>query len=87
MLNFKLRKPVGNRTRAFLFSGRLFIRLPTDPLTLVICFRIIRLVKDVTRILTNQRDASGPWPTNRVSALDRALGDIKVFSTLFSFCE
>ena len=38
--------------------------------------RIVRLIKDVTRILTNQRDATGPWPTNKVSALDRALGDM-----------
>ncbi|XP_039270648.2 S phase cyclin A-associated protein in the endoplasmic reticulum-like isoform X1 [Styela clava] len=38
--------------------------------------KVYRLVKDINRQLANQKESSGPWPANRVSALDRALGEI-----------
>ncbi|XP_078484370.1 S phase cyclin A-associated protein in the endoplasmic reticulum isoform X2 [Ciona intestinalis] len=38
--------------------------------------RIGRLLKEVNRLLTNQQASSGPWPTNRIAAFDRAIGDI-----------
>ncbi|CAK8676515.1 unnamed protein product [Clavelina lepadiformis] len=38
--------------------------------------KIIRLIKDVKRLLINQKDSSGPWPTNRIAVLDRALGEM-----------
>ncbi|CAH1796803.1 unnamed protein product [Owenia fusiformis] len=37
--------------------------------------KIGKLVKELTRHLSSQ--GTGPWPQNRVSALDRALGEIK----------
>nr|XP_018670953.1 S phase cyclin A-associated protein in the endoplasmic reticulum isoform X2 [Ciona intestinalis] len=38
--------------------------------------RIGRLLKEVNRLLTNQQASSGPWPTNKIAAFDRAIGDI-----------
>lgn len=37
-------------------------------------FRLQKLVKDVNKYL--QCPDTGPWPQNRVTALDRALGEI-----------
>ena len=53
------------------------------------CFfnRLQKVVKDLNKYLQSQ--GSGPWPQNKVSALDRALGEIgrimekKVFYTYF----
>lgn len=38
--------------------------------------RVARLVKDISRKLTSQKDTSGPWPANRAAALDRSLGEL-----------
>lgn len=37
-------------------------------------FRLQKVVKDVNKYLQTQE--SGPWPQSKVSALDRALGEI-----------
>ena len=41
---------------------------------LSLVFRLQKVVKDVNKYLQSQ--GSGPWPQNKVSALDRALGEI-----------
>nr|CAB3265886.1 S phase cyclin A-associated protein in the endoplasmic reticulum-like [Phallusia mammillata] len=38
--------------------------------------KVVRLIKDANRQLTNQKECSGPWPANRVTAFDRTLGEI-----------
>mgnify|MGYP001800260948 FL=1 len=44
---------------------------------IVLCFFLIsrfnKLVKDVTKFIQSQE--KGPWPQNKISALDRALGE------------
>ena len=36
-------------------------------------YRFNKLVKDVTKFIQSQE--KGPWPQNKISALDRALGE------------
>ena len=40
----------------------------------LVCFRLQKLVKDLNKYI--QTDDSGPWPQNKVTALDRAVGEI-----------
>ena len=46
-------------------------RMTNSPV--VVC-RLQKLVKDLTKYL--QTDDRGPWPQHKVSALDRAVGEI-----------